>query len=53
MTHYLDGGRDQEMSREEKEEIARALIEGYKKMADLNRELAEDGFPPEDEKQER
>ena len=42
MTHYLD--RNREISQKEKEKIARALIEGYKKMADLNRELAEDGF---------
>lgn len=48
MTHYLDGDRDRDISQEEKEEIARELIEGYKKMADLNRELAEDGFPPAD-----
>jgi len=33
-----------ELSKEEKEKIARDMIEGYKKMASINKKLAEDGF---------
>ncbi|HLV10032.1 MAG TPA: hypothetical protein VKY40_07480 [Halanaerobiales bacterium] len=37
------------ISKEEKKKIARAMIEGYKKMADINRELAEEGLLADDE----
>ncbi|MFP4662543.1 MAG: hypothetical protein ACLFPF_10145 [Halanaerobiales bacterium] len=37
------------ISKEEKEKIARDMIEGYKKMADLNLELAEEGMKSNDE----
>lgn len=37
-------GRGRELTEEEKEKITRDMIEGYKKMADLNRELAEENF---------
>ena len=33
-----------ELSKEEKEKIARDMIEGYKKMASINKRLAENGF---------
>ncbi|NLJ83961.1 MAG: hypothetical protein GX336_03505 [Halanaerobiaceae bacterium] len=34
---------------EEKKKIAREMIEGYRKMADLNLELAEEGMDSRDE----
>ncbi len=34
---------------EEKKKIAKEMIEGYKKMADINRELAEEGMKADDE----
>ncbi len=36
--------RDRSFSEKEKKKIARELKEGYKKMASLNRELAQDFF---------
>lgn len=36
-------------SEKEKRKIAREMIEGYKKMADLNLELAEEGMKSHDE----
>ena len=41
--------RDKVLTEEEKNRIARELREGYKKMADLNLELAEDGIKSDDE----
>ncbi len=32
------------LTEEEKKKIARDMIEGYKKMASINKKLAEDGF---------
>lgn len=37
------------ISDEEKKKIAREMIEGYRKMADLNLELAEEGMKSRDE----
>ncbi|MFW6022425.1 MAG: hypothetical protein ACOCQW_02775 [Halanaerobiaceae bacterium] len=37
------------ISDKEKEKIAKDMIEGYKKMADLNLELAEEGMKSHDE----
>lgn len=37
------------ISEEEKRKIAKEMIEGYKKMADLNLELAEEGMDFHDE----
>jgi len=37
------------ISKEEKKRIANDMIEGYKKMADLNLELAEEGMTYSDE----
>lgn len=37
-------GRERELTEEEKEKITRDMIEGYKKMAALNRKLAEEDF---------
>ncbi|NLM97746.1 MAG: hypothetical protein GX175_09105 [Halanaerobiaceae bacterium] len=37
------------LSKEEKEKIAEAMIEGYKKMAKLNLEIAEEGMTSPDE----
>ncbi|ACL68934.1 hypothetical protein [Halothermothrix orenii] len=36
--------RDKELTEEQRKEIAKKMIEGYKKMAALNKELAEDGL---------
>ena len=41
--------REKVLTEEEKSKIARDLKEGYKKMADLNLELAEDGMKSDDE----
>ena len=38
-----------EFSEKEKKKIAKDMIEGYKKMADLNLELAEEGMKSHDE----
>lgn len=37
------------ISREQKKRIAKDMIKGYKKMADLNLELAEEGLKASDE----
>ena len=37
-------GRENEFSEEEKKKIAKEMREGYKKMASLNRKLAEEYF---------
>ena len=37
------------ISDKEKKRIAKEMIEGYKKMADLNLELAEEGMKSKDE----
>ena len=42
-------GRERKISKKEKEKIAKELIEGYKKMAPLNRKLAKKFFLDEDE----
>ncbi len=42
MTSGVSRGRN--LSEEERKKIARELIEGYKKMAPLNRKLAEEYF---------
>ncbi|MGM0410258.1 MAG: hypothetical protein ACQEQF_05780 [Bacillota bacterium] len=39
----------QKLSKREKERIARELIQGYQKMASLNKKLAENGFLMEHE----
>ncbi|MFW5982080.1 MAG: hypothetical protein ACOCQO_02615 [Halanaerobiaceae bacterium] len=36
-------------TKEEKKKIAKDMVEGYKKMAELNLELAEDGMNTDDE----
>lgn len=41
--------RTKSLSDQEKERIARDMIDGYKKMADLNRELAEEGLRNNDD----
>ncbi len=33
-----------ELTKEEKKKIAKEMIEGYKKMASINKKLAENGF---------
>jgi hypothetical protein len=38
-----------DLSKEERKKIAESMIEGYKKMASINRELAEDGMKIDDE----
>lgn len=40
--------RTRVLTEEEKKKIAQDMIEGYKKMAAINRELAEDGMNPVD-----
>lgn len=41
--------RSRTLTEAEKKKIARDMIEGYKKMADLNLELAEEGLYSTDE----
>ncbi len=41
--------RKNEISDEERKKITQDMIEGYKKMAAINRELAEDGLVSDDE----
>jgi hypothetical protein len=41
--------REKKITAEEKKKIAKEMIEGYKKMADINRELAEEGMKADDE----
>lgn len=36
------------ISKKQKKKIAKEMIEGYKKMADLNLKLAEEGLKPTD-----
>jgi len=57
VSHFLRGENMAEnnsletrsLTREEKKKIARQLIEGYKRMAALNLELAEEGLQLHDE----
>lgn len=43
------GRKIRRLSAEEKKRIAKNMMEGYKKMADLNLEIAEEGIKSDDE----
>ncbi|QTL99245.1 hypothetical protein GM661_15415 [Iocasia frigidifontis] len=44
-----DSRQKKVLSEEKKRKIAREMVKGYKKMADINRELAEEGLRSHDE----